>query len=425
MSSDSSNSRISASCFWDKFLVVGKVPQPHFLRAELDENLVQLRVVIHVFHAFLARDLVERRLGDVDKALSDQLRHLPVEKRQQQRADVRAVHVRIGHDDDLVVAQLFEVERAFAFAVADARADGGDHGADFGVLQHLVQARLLDVDQLAANRQDRLELPVAALLGRAAGGITLDDVQLGVRRVAVRAIGQLAGQAAAGERAFAHRLARLAGRLARPRRQQALFNNLLGDTGIRVEMRHQPVIDDGRNDAVNFRVDQLDLGLRLKPRVRQFHAQHADQPFAHVIAGNGRVLFLQQVVLLGVLVDGAGQRRAEAGQMRAAVGIGDRVGEAEDLVVVAVGVLQHAIHEHVLILAVNFARSFASDRNGLGMQRLLAPAELPDELLDAVLVKKRLGLLVALVREHDLDARIQKRQLAQAVGQDVELELGR
>jgi hypothetical protein len=57
-----------------------------------------------------ASALVERRLRDVDVAALDQLRHLPVEERQQQRADVRAVDVGVGHDDDAVVAQLVEVE---------------------------------------------------------------------------------------------------------------------------------------------------------------------------------------------------------------------------------------------------------------------------------------------------------------------------
>jgi hypothetical protein len=39
----------------------------------------------------------------------DQDRHLPVEERQQQRADVRAVDVGVGHDDDAVIAQLVDV----------------------------------------------------------------------------------------------------------------------------------------------------------------------------------------------------------------------------------------------------------------------------------------------------------------------------
>ena len=57
-----------------------------------------------------ARDFVERRLRDVDMAHFDEFMHLPVEERQQQRADVRAVDVGVGHDDDLVVAKLVELE---------------------------------------------------------------------------------------------------------------------------------------------------------------------------------------------------------------------------------------------------------------------------------------------------------------------------
>ncbi len=126
---------------------------------------VRCAVVVDVVLLLLALDLVERRLGDVDVAALDQLRHLPVEERQQQRADVRAVHVGIGHDDDLVVAHLGDVE----LVGPDARADRRDHRADFLVVEHLVEARLLHVEHLAAQRQDRLELAVAALLGRAAG----------------------------------------------------------------------------------------------------------------------------------------------------------------------------------------------------------------------------------------------------------------
>ena len=70
---------------------------------------------------------------------------------------------------------------------------------------------------------------------------------------------------------------------------------------------------------------------------------------------------------LGVLVDRAGQRGAEAGQVRAAVRVWNRVGEAEDLVVVAVVVLHHAIHEHLVLLP--------ADDDRLGMEHLLVPAQ--------------------------------------------------
>ena len=51
---------------------------------------------------------------------------------------------------------------------------------DFFVAQHLVFARLLDVEDLAAQRQDRLETAVAPLLGRATGRVALHQVQLAV-----------------------------------------------------------------------------------------------------------------------------------------------------------------------------------------------------------------------------------------------------
>jgi hypothetical protein len=71
-------------------------------------------------------DLVQRRLRDVDVAALDQLGHLAVEEREQQRADVAAVDVGVGHDDDAVVAQLGDV----VVGLADAGAQRGDQRGD-------------------------------------------------------------------------------------------------------------------------------------------------------------------------------------------------------------------------------------------------------------------------------------------------------
>ena len=100
-----------------------------------------------------------------------------------------AVDVGVGHDDDPVVAQLREVE-----ALADAGAEGDDQRPDVLAREDLVEAGLLDVEELAAQRQDRLEAPVAALLGRAAGRVALDEVELAAGRVALLAVGELARQ---------------------------------------------------------------------------------------------------------------------------------------------------------------------------------------------------------------------------------------
>jgi hypothetical protein len=94
----------------------------------------------------------------------------------------------------------------------------GDQRADFGAGQHAVETRALDVEDLALQGQDRLGLAVAALLGRAAGGVTLDDEQFRQRGIFFLAVGQLAGQAGDIERTLAPgQVARLARSFARTR----------------------------------------------------------------------------------------------------------------------------------------------------------------------------------------------------------------
>src|SRR5690606_35885686 len=98
--------------------------------------------------------------------------HLPEEEGEQQGADVAAVDVRVAHADDLVVAALVDVE-----LLADAGADGRDEGLDLGVLEHLVEAGPLDVEDLAPDREDGLGGGVAGVDGGAAGRVALDDEQ--------------------------------------------------------------------------------------------------------------------------------------------------------------------------------------------------------------------------------------------------------
>ena len=135
-----------------------------------------------------------------------------------------AVDVGVGHDDHPVVAQLGEIE-----AVADPldpRSQGDDQRPDVLARHDPVQAGLLDVQDLAAQGQDRLEAPVAALLGRAAGRVALDDEDLAPLGVALLAVGQLARQRQPVEGALPdHEVAGLAGRLAGAGSGQALLDD--------------------------------------------------------------------------------------------------------------------------------------------------------------------------------------------------------
>src|SRR5690606_4050828 len=111
-------------------------------------------------------------------------------------------------------------------------------------------------------RQDRLGAPVAALLGRAAGRIALDDEQLGEARVALLAVGQLAGQGRHVERALAPgQLARLARRLARRRGLDHLGDDLAGVGRVLLEPAAELLVDEALDRRAHFGRDQLVLGL--------------------------------------------------------------------------------------------------------------------------------------------------------------------
>ena len=249
--------------------------QQRAVDALLDQVVLERALVLQVLLGLAARHLVERRLGDEDMAALDQLRHLAEEEGQQQRADMAAVDVGVRHDDDLVVAQLVGVE----LFLADARAQRRDQRADFLARQHLVEARALDVQDLAAQRQHGLVFAVAALLGGAAGRVTLDDEQFGLGGIALLAVGELAGQGGDIERALAAgELARLAGRLARGGGFHHLADDGLGLGRVLLEPGRERLVEHALDHGAHLGRDELVLGLRGEFRVGHLDGEHAVRP---------------------------------------------------------------------------------------------------------------------------------------------------
>jgi len=132
-------------------------------------------------------DEVKRRRGDVDVAVLNQAVHVAEEESQHQRGDVAAVDVGIGHDNHLAVAQFFQAY--FLFVVGIVVSAGNDperfeHVADLFVLPNPVFHRFLDIQDFTAQRHDRLECPVASLLGGSACRVALDEKDFGFVAVA-------------------------------------------------------------------------------------------------------------------------------------------------------------------------------------------------------------------------------------------------
>ena len=85
-------------------------------------------------------DPEQRRLGNEQMSPLDEIRIMAEEKGQHQCTDMRAVHVRVGHDDDLVVAELRDIE-----ILVDSRSKRRYHGFDLRVSVNTVESRLLHV----------------------------------------------------------------------------------------------------------------------------------------------------------------------------------------------------------------------------------------------------------------------------------------
>src|SRR5437763_271696 len=384
------------------------------LLALLSDQLVALFVAEDVVHLARAEtDRIQRRLRRVDVPAFDQGAHVPEEERQQQRPDVRAVDVGVGQHHDLPVAALRHVE-----LVAYAGADRVDQGTDLLVLECLVDPRLLDVQDLAADRQDRLVLPVPRSLRAPARRVSLDDEDLGRVGVPGRAVGELAGQAAALERALARDVARLLRCLPRLRGRDAFARDPIGLGRVLLQPVAQPVVHDALHERADLGVAELRLRLAFELRLAELHAYDRDDALPDVFALEVLVFLFQVALLARVPVDDVRERLLEAFLVHPAfVGV-NRVREGVQRVVVGRVPLDRDVG-----LPAFFARFDVDDLvEGLtpGVERL-------DEVGDAPRRLPRLNgrRLLAMVGERDRHPPREVRQLLQALREDVGLELQR
>ena len=240
-----------------------------------------------------------------------------------------SVDIGVGHDDDAVVAQIVGVA-----VLAHAAAHGEREVRDFSVGADLVHGGGGDVEDLAADRQDRLGLAVARLLGRTAGRIAFDDEQLGLALALASAVGEFAGKAE-----FARRRGRLALDLTLGLAGEAFIHPLhdMAEQGLAsfhvvgeemVEVIAHRIFDHARGLGAG----QAVLGLALELRIADEDGEHrltaGDNVFRRYVFG---LLGADQI---GEGADALDQRGAQALFVGAAIGSGDSVA------IVAVGAIR-------------------------------------------------------------------------------------
>ena len=121
---------------------------------------------------------------------------------------------------------------------------------------------------LPRNGRIACVLRVARVARRAAGGVALDEEQLGVVAVARRAVGELVGHADAVERGLAPgQVARLLRGGARPGRVRRLGDDRLGRIRVLLEPAAEVLVGRAIDERADLGVAELRLGLALELRI--------------------------------------------------------------------------------------------------------------------------------------------------------------
>src|SRR5579864_599509 len=214
-------------------------------------------------------------------SLGDQLWHLAEEERHEQRRDMRTVDIGIGHHDDALIAQL-----VFLIAIARAAAERKGEVRELLIGAQPVARRRGDIEDLAAQRKDRLGLALACLLGRAAGAVAFDEKNLRAFGIRAAAIGKLAGQSQLARGGFALEIALL---LAARAILRALDDGIeQGARALRVFRKPmvEAILERALDEPCRFLRGQALFGLALKLWVANEERQDDDRAFHHILGRN-------------------------------------------------------------------------------------------------------------------------------------------
>src|SRR3989440_3995603 len=382
----------------------------HPLVAEALRQIFPLPLCVRVVEFLAFLDLVQGRLRDVDVAAIEERTHVAEEQGEEEGRDVLAIHVRVGHRDDFVISHLLGVE-----LLADARADRGDERADLLVLQHLVHPGLLDVQDLPAQRKDRLELPAASLLRGPSCRRTFHDEQLALRGIPLLAVRQLPGQVESFEQPLpSGQLPRFPRGLSGLGGEDGLPDADLRDLRGLVEEVREFLVHDRLDDPFDLLVSDLHLRLTFELRFGDFQAQDRRQAFPDIVALEAFAA-LDVLVVLRVLDERSGETRLEPGEVCASFDRVDVVDERENGFVVAIVVL----HRHFDQGPVGFLRE--TDR--VRVQRRLRAVDPLHVFGDATLELEYVTAAVDLVHDDDPKARVEECKLTESRRERVVLEL--
>ena len=285
---------------------------------------------------------------------------------------------------------------------------------------------LLYVQDLTAQRQDCLCVAVASLLCRATRRVTLDEEYLALLRVAVRAVGELAWESAAGHRVLAlYALASLACCDTRCCCKDYLVAYHLRLLRVLLEIVGESLAYSLLHGTCHLAVAELGLCLTLELWLCYLDRDYGCESFAEVFACDFYLRLLNLLrdsrVVVGVSLQCACEGCAETGEVCTALYGVDVVYVRVDVLRV-VGVVHHCHFDRyalLLCLQIDYV-----------VEEVCAVAVyVAHELLKSVLSVEHLFACLALfvgahVAQSDADAGIEERKLAHTACYDVPLVVG-
>ena len=259
---------------------------------------------------------------------------------------------------------------------SNARARPGPDDLDdrraLGVLEHVGQRRLLHVEDLAADRQQRLELRVPGQLGRAERGVALDDEQLAA---VVGASGSPPAWRGSAELASAD-LRRWFSRCSRAAIRVLAAAATLSSTrpGLLLAPRPRDSKNARSSAATTWATIRDAAGVPSTSLVCPSNCgsgsrtrDHRGQALQHVLLGDRLVPVLQQPGRAELLVQRPDQGPLEPGDVGAALGRGDHVDERPGHgVVAAVPAQRHVDPQLPLDVGGGQVALVVEHRHGLG-----------------------------------------------------------
>ena len=200
-----------------------------------------------------------------------------------------SIHIRICHNDDLVIAKLCNV-KIIAVSFGKSTSKCIDHGLDLCVGKYLVNAGLLHIQDLSSDRQDCLVVPVSGCLCRTARRISLYDKNLTFFCIPALTVCQFP---IAVKRIFLlcqkirlRLFLRLSDLCSLLRTGQYFFQRLY----VPVKIQNNLISGHFSGGFCCIRVVQLCLGLPFKPRIRMLDGNNRGHPVSDICSCKIRIL---------------------------------------------------------------------------------------------------------------------------------------